>query len=310
MSQDETRPSDIPEAPLEDSLPSAWQPLTRRGVASFSKAPIGRLILVQFIVALLVAAAVLWFLASVWFPIIRESIGKLPDAGSIQNQQLTSPHTSTAPLSENRFLTFLVDVNGVGTPSVATDFRVEFRQRHAALCSPYGCLIREYPPGWTIQFNRPELESWWGAWQLTLYTFTGVAVVVWLFASWLVLATLYGPIARIYSFFKDRRITLVGSWKLAAAALLPGALMIAGAIVLYGLGLLTLLQFLIVWVLHFVVGWAYLFASLLQLPRASDAANLPRNPFDSEEESEKKRGSANPFAGDGASTSAPPNSQP
>src|SRR5690348_7222387 len=111
MSQDETRPSDIPEAPAEDSLPSPWQPLTRRGVASFSKASIGRLLFVQFLAALLVAAAVVWFLAFVWFPIIRESIGRLPDTGTIQNQQLSTPLTSTAPLAENRFLTFLVDAN-------------------------------------------------------------------------------------------------------------------------------------------------------------------------------------------------------
>ena len=300
MSHDDSKASDIPEAPAEDSLPTAWQPLTRRGVAAFSNASIGRLILIQLVVALVVAAAVLWFLATVWFPIIRESIGRLPDAGAIQNQQLTSPHTSTAPLSENRFLTFLVDVSGMGTPSVTTDFRMEFRQRNVALCSLFGCLVREYPPGYIIQFNRPELESWWGAWQLTIYTFTGVAVVVWLFASWFVLATLYCPIVHIYSFFKDRRVTLVGSWKVAAAALLPAAMMVAGAIVLYGLGLISLLQFLILWVLHLVVGWVYLFASSLQLPSASDTANVPRNPFETELEDQKGK-PANPFTSDGPS---------
>jgi len=308
MSHDDTKPSDIHEAPAEEPLSRAWQPLTRRGVAAFSRASVGRLIFIQFIVALLVAAAVLWFLATVWFPIIRESIGRLPDTGTIQNRQLTSPRTSTAPLSENRFLTFLVDAAGTGTPSVATDFRVEFRQHNAALCSIYGCLVREYPPDWTIQFNRPELESWWGAWQLAIYAFTGVAVVVWLFASWFVLATLYGPIARIYSFFKDRRVTLVGSWKLAAAALLPGALMVAGAIVLYGLGLIGLQQLLILWVLHFIVGWVYLFASSLQLPSASDTANLPRNPFETEMEAKHGRAS-NPFADDGPSSSTPQDPQ-
>ena len=301
MSHDESKASDIHEAPSVDPRPTAWQPLTRRGVAAFSAASIGRLILIQFVVALVVAATVLWFLATVWFPIIRESIGKLSDAGAIQNQQLVSPHTSTAPLAENRFLTFLVDVNGTGTPSVTTDFRIEFRQRNFAVCSLFGCHVRVYPPGYTIQFNRPELESWWGAWQLTIYTFTGVAVVVWLFASWFVLATLYCPIVRIYSFFKDRRITLVGSWKLAAAALLPAALMAAGAIVLYGLGLISLVEFLILWALHLIVGWVYLFASPLQLPGASDAAHLPRNPFETELEDQKGK-PANPFTGAGPSS--------
>lgn len=300
MSHDESKTSDIPETPADDALPSAWQPLTRRGVAAFSIASIGRLMVVQFVVALVVAAAVLWFLAFVWFPIIRESIGRLPDAGVIQNQQLASPHISTAPLSENRFLTFLVDVAGTGTPSVATDVRIELRQRNFAFCSLFGCFVRDYPPGYTIQFNRPELESWWGAWQLTLYTFTGVSVVVWLFVSWFILATIYCPIVRIYSFFKDRRITLAGSWKMSAAALLPAALMAAGAIVIYGLGLISLLQFLILWVLHLLVGWVYLFASPLQLPNASDVAQPARNPFETELEDRKTK-PANPFTHDGPS---------
>lgn len=305
MSHDESKPSDIPEAPAEDALPTAWQPLTRRGVAAFSRASIGRLIFVQFVVALVVAASVLWFLATVWFPAIRESIRNLPDTGTIQNQQLASPRASTAPLAEGRFLIFLVDVDEVGTPHVATDFKVDFRRRKIAVCSLFGCFVREYPPGWTIQFNRPELESWWGAWELTIYAASGASVVVCLFASWLVLATLYCPAARIYSFFKDRRITLAGSWRLASAALLPGALMTAIAIVVYGLGLINLVQFLVLWALHFIVGWIYLFASPLQLPHASDASNLPRNPFDMETEAGKSR-APNPFGTGEPPTSSPP----
>ena len=293
MSKDESSPSSDTRSPTSEDrpLPSAWQPLTPRGVAAFSRATLGRLFLVQFIVALLVAGSMIWFLATVWFPATREAIRQLPDTGLIQDQQLNSPRSATEPLVENRFLAFVVNVDGTGTPSLATDLRVEFHRQNFALCSILGCLQIDYPRGSTLQFNRPELESRWAAWELTIYSAAGLAVIVWLVASWLMLATLYCPIARMYAFFKDRQLTVLGSWKLAAAALLPGALLTAAGIVLYGLELIDLLQFLLLWTLHLLVGWVYLFVSPLRLPRASDAAAAPRDPF-----AKPKPASANPFS--------------
>jgi hypothetical protein len=281
MSKDESSPpaAILSSTSEERPLPPAWQPLTPRGVAAFSRAPLGRLLLIQFIVALLAAASVIWFLATVWFPAAREAIRQLPDTGFIQDQQLSSPRLSAEPLVENRFVAFVVNVDGIGIPSFTTDLRVEFHRRNFALCSLLGCLRLDYPPGSTVQFNRPELESWWAAWELTIYSAAGIAVVFGVFAGWLLLAAIYCPIARIYAFFKDRQLTLRGSWNLASAALLPGALLMAAGIVLYGLGLIDLVQLLILWALHLILGWVYLFVSPLRLPRTSDAAPAPRNPF-------------------------------
>ncbi len=293
MSQDASKPSDIPELkPEEWPLTSAWQPLTPRGVAAFALAPLGRLLLVQFIVALLAAGAVLWFLTTAWFPVLRESIRQLPESGGIEDQQLSCPRASTEPLAENHFLSVVVDLDGTGGASLATDLRVEFQRRQLLLCSFPGCLGWNYPKGWVSQFNHPELESWWGAWETVIYLSIGLAVVVGLFANWLLLATLYCAVARLYAFFKDRELTLLGSWKLSAASLLPATLLSASALVLYGLGVIDLLRCLVLWALHLPVGWAYLFASPLRLRRASDALQVPgRNPFGSE-----KPGLSNPFS--------------
>jgi hypothetical protein len=281
MSQDSTSPSTDTRSPISDdrSLPPAWQPVTPRGVAAFSRATFGRLLLVQFLVALLVAGSVIWFLASVWFPATREAVRRLPDTGVIQNQQLSSPPMGAEPLVDSRFLTFVVNVDGISAPSLASDLRVEFHRRNVAVCSLLGCLRLDYPRGRTIQFNRPELESWWAAWELTIYSAVGIGAVLFLFATWSLLATLYCPVARLYAFFKDRQLTLPGSWKLASAALLPGALLTATGIVCYGLELIGLLEFLLLWALHLVVGWVFLFVSTLRLPGASDAVPAIRDPF-------------------------------
>ena len=76
--------------------PTAWQPLTPRGVAAFARAPLMRLLLVQFIFALLAAIAVVWFLRTAWFPTVREAIENLPAQGEMKSGKLEwtadSPH--------------------------------------------------------------------------------------------------------------------------------------------------------------------------------------------------------------------------
>src|SRR6185503_4707986 len=60
------------------SSPS-WQPITFGGVASFAHGSFGRLFVVQFIMALLVAGSVSVFLATAWFPVVEKAIARLPE---------------------------------------------------------------------------------------------------------------------------------------------------------------------------------------------------------------------------------------
>jgi hypothetical protein len=242
----------------------------------------GRLLFVQLVAVLLVSGLGIWFLAAAWSPVFNEAIQQLPKAGLIQNGQLDSPRTSTEPLAENRFLALVMNVPGGSVPIVSSDVRLEFRRWRVAVCSRLGCLALPYPKGTTVQFNQPELESWWGAWETMVYSITALAGVVGLFASWFILATLYCPIIRLYAFFKDRQLTVVGSWKLSAAALMPGELCIAAAFWLYGSGWIDFVRFLELWLLPLPLGWVYLFVSPLRLPRATDAPpGRGRNPFGS-----------------------------
>lgn len=283
MSQDENKASsDIPQ-PLPAGRASlfAWQPITPSGVAAFASARIGRLLIVQLVSAGLIAWCVLWFITTNWFPIVREAIAGLPDQGHIMNQQLSIEQASTQPLAENRFLAIVIDVDGIGTPTIETDLRIEFHRRNVAFCSVFGCLNFDYPRDSIVQFNRPELQSRWGAWQPMILWMTGIGVVVGLFLSWALLASVYFAFVRVYAFFKDRRLSLLGSWKLCSAGLLPAGLFAGGMILLYGLAMVELLHFLLLWLFHFILGWVYLALSPLKLPRASDARpNGPRNPFD------------------------------
>lgn len=300
MPQDAPQPSSptTPAAAASTAPAIPWQPLTPRGVAAFVAARHGWLLAWQLLIAGTAAAAVLWFFQANWFPIIRDAIARLPDQGVIQNRQLSIPIETAGPLAENRFLAILADPDGLGTPSLTTDVRIEFHRRGVAVCSLFGCIPYEYPDGFTIQANRPEVASHWGAWKPTVCWLLGAGTMVWLLVNWFLLATCYCPFVRLYAYFKDRELTLAGSWKLCAAALLPAAVFATTCIVLYGLGLLPLIQFLILWSLHLLIGWCYLILAPLHLPRSGDVPAKVRNPFDDPDAAPASPSKpANPFTG-------------
>ncbi|HLX68344.1 MAG TPA: hypothetical protein VKV04_01840, partial [Verrucomicrobiae bacterium] len=69
------------------------------------------------------------------------------------------------------------------------------------------------------------------------------------------------------------------TWKLAGAALMPGALLLIVAIFLYGFGVLDLVQLATAASVHIIVGWAYTILSVRAVPKLSSRAVAEKNPF-------------------------------
>ena len=129
-----------------------------------------------------------------------------------------------------------------------------------------------------MAFNRTELGPWWGAWAPAILAMVAGLVVAGLMVSWACLATVYFLPAWLVGFFANRDLSLRGSWRLAGAALMPGALFMCAAIFLYGWGALDLVRLAVAAAVHWVMGWVYLFASPFCLPR-HPAAAAKANPF-------------------------------
>jgi hypothetical protein len=256
----------------------AWQPLTMRGVAAFAHASLGRLLLVQLIVALVAAGSVLWFLHQVWFPTVVEAIRQLPPQGELRAGRLDWRGATPSRLAEGRFLAFVVDLDHTGTARGTAQVQVEFGQTDCKVLCLLGRWQGAYPRGWTVAFNRTDLGPWWGAWAPVILAIVAGLVVAGLMLSWACLATVYALPAWLIGFFADRDLTLRGSWRLAGAALMPGALLMAAAIILYGCGALDLVRLAVAAAVHLVMGWIYLFVSPLCLLR-HPAAVAEANPF-------------------------------
>lgn len=266
------------EASGEKNSP-AWQPVTPNGVAAFAGTTFGRLLLVQFAVALLAAAALVWFIRADWFPVVTQALSHVPEQGEVRAQRLDWGGPSPMTLAENRYLALVVDLKHEGEARSPAHLQVEFGQTDIRVFSLFGFWEGIYPRHWRVAANRLELQAWWGAWKPALLAIAGIGTIASLLASWAVLATFYGLVAWLIGFFADRDLSYGGSWRLAGAALMPGALLMTGALIAYGLGVFELLGLLIAAGAHVLVGWIYVVASPWFVPRRVDAPPLKANPF-------------------------------
>jgi hypothetical protein len=266
------------EAP-ESKSQFAWQPFTPQGVAAFAHSSLGRLLVLQFVIASLVAAAVIWFLVTCWFPIIRQSIEALPETGQIRSGVLEWPENSPVRLAESHFLAIVVDVSQTGLARSTAQVSAEFGRSGWRIFSFFGFIELSYPSSWILPFNHKELLPWWGAWNPFLLAGVAASVVGGLMLFWWLLASLYCLPVWVLGFFFDRDLDLKSSWQLAGAAVLPGALFMGGCIVLYGLAYLELFQLGLGWVVHLAIGWIYLFWGALCSSRAPTKVVVKANPF-------------------------------
>lgn len=269
---------------MDATPPTAWQPITPRGVAAFAHATVRRVLMVQFIVALLVAASVAWFLHDSYFPVINKAITQLPATGEIRGGQLNWSGGSPVVLAENRFLALSVDLDQSGQVRAVAHVQFEFSRTNLFVRSLAGYAETGYPTNWIIAANREELQPVWGAWRPAVLAAAVGLVVVGLLVSWFLLATLYAGPIWLLGFFLNRDLSLRGSWCLSAAALMPGALLMVVAISLYDLGVMDLVQMAFVYAAHLVSGWIFLLISPFFVPRIAAGEKLAGNPFNTAKE--------------------------
>jgi hypothetical protein len=264
---------------MNTTAPAAWEPLTPRGVAAFARAPLWRLLLVQLALAALAAGVTGWFLAEEWFPVVRAAIRHLPDRGEIRDRRLNWYGSSPVKLAGNRFLGLGVDLDHTGQLTRDSQVQLEFgRQNLLVMVSPVRTSM-DYPAGWQISFNQAELDPRWGAWEIPLLVGAAFIVVAALLISWALLATIYCLPVRLITLYENRDLNWRQSWRLAGAALMPGALFLTFALVLCSLSLMSPVELGLAWLLHLVIGWIYLFISPFFLPRHPSAETMRGNPF-------------------------------
>jgi hypothetical protein len=268
-------PQKTPDKPLTPT--QAWQPFTPRGIAAFSVATLSRLVAVQLAGAALIVIALLCALQVAWVPVIDDAIQQLPDAGSIRRGELNFGGESPKRLAGNSRFGVAVDLAGTREAGQVADVEATFEKSRVVLRGPFGAAWRRYDPNYVISFNRPELAPAWDAWRWPALALLAVGTVLALFAMWWALALIYSPLVKFIAFFLDRAVTWRGAWRVSGAALMPGAVLMMVALLLYGYGVINLLRFGLLYALHGVTGLVFVFTTPWFLPKFSTP--LASNPF-------------------------------
>src|SRR5262245_2453255 len=131
----------------EQSKTRSWLPLTPRGVATFARSSWWRLLLVQFIFAVLVAGAVVWLLDTAWFPTSQKAIRQLPARGEITSGRVTAFTNAPQLLAEGPFLAVVLDLNHSGQIRSTAHVQVEFGRSDVRVISLFGYAVHAYPVG-------------------------------------------------------------------------------------------------------------------------------------------------------------------
>jgi len=253
--------------------------VARGGLAAFARASAGRLAGVQLVVALATAACVVWFVETAWAPVVVEAIRQLPPRAEIREGVLQWKGDNPATLAEGAFLSFAVDLGHGGKHRTPAQVQVEFGRSECLVISLLGERSVPYRRPDVVEFGRESLEPLWGAWHPLLVGGTALAVVFGLPLIWGAIASLYTLPVYLAGLFGHRDLPFSASWRLAGASLMPGAVFMDLAIVLYGLGFLDLVRLSLAVAVHFLIGWGFLAAGLLSTPRHSPTATASANPF-------------------------------
>jgi hypothetical protein len=271
--------TDNSNSPSVPEPPAAWQPFTFGGVAAFANARLTRLLAAELATAVLVAASAVWLLHRAYCPIILQAIQKMPETARVADGALQGvPDTLMA---ESPFLAIVAKPQAGGEIGQDADLQIQLRQNDVCTGSVFwpdwGWDI-QYGRGTSINLARSNLEPWWSAWQPVLLAGAAGAGVLSLLLVWAVLAVIYMAPAKFIAWVADRFLTWGGAWRLASAALLPGAVVMAVAIMLYAWSAIDLVGLSFFIAIHMMIGWIYLVGGSCKATRLLPDESK-RNPF-------------------------------
>jgi len=265
----------------------AWQPLTFGGVAALAQASTGRLFLVGLVVAGVMALATTrtWYVA--WVPVIEAAIKLLPDRSEIRNGQLVWPGRRPVRLADNSFLAIAVSPE-TSAGTAGSDVTVEFTGNGCTASSILGSVFIPYPDSSSATFERIALAAQWQAWRPHLVAGTFLALITSVWALWLAVGLSVAPLVRLYTAMLGRAAGFGACVRLVIAACMPGELLMALGVMLYGLRHISLAELLAVAALHVLAVTAYVLISPLWLPSRTAPGTPPAR--------RRRARSNNPFA--------------
>ncbi len=267
------------ESESHDSIHALPVPLTLPGTVAFSRRSAAWLLLVWLLLAGLASATCLWFIHSRWIPVAEESIESFPTTLLLENGEVDPLPTSEPIQHQNGFLSIVATGSTQSHGNLTADFQITITPNELRFHSLLGHLALPYPAETMIDLAPAFLKPWWKARKVPYTVVAFGTIMICLLVTWIGLASLYFFPIIVLAYFRDRRCQFWKTWRLGGSVLIPGALIMTLAILLYGFHLLNLLGLLVAAALHIVVPWLYVFGTIKHIPRVNAILPRGKNPF-------------------------------
>lgn len=278
------------EADAEFPSPSApWLPLTPGRAARLAAFHPGRLAVLTLLAAATIAGAVLRLADVGWFPAVEEAIAQVPAGAALDGGMLVWPENHRRVLADNMYLSIAVGPVADAPGVQAADLHFEFTAEALWVTWMAGHLRLGYPAGYVIDLDRKTLEPLWQAWRPHLHAGVFLATMLLAVLAWGLMALVLAPFVTLLAGLIRRCCGLGVAWRLSLAAFLPGSVLLAAAIFLYGFRYLNVPMALAAMGLQVVVALLLLGSAPWYLRRRlSKAPSVGRTPAEAP--------SDNPFA--------------
>lgn len=246
----------------------AFLPFTFGGIARFGYAKRVYLLTVEIIVALFCSLCVVWFFCGTYFPVVGTAIDALPDGPvKIANGFLIWEDERDGVLAQSPKLSIVVRAYKT-SPRLGreSDLALELSEQEVRLYSfgrytpiPYG--QKEF------SLERQRAIPWWEAWMGPIIFWVWFISFFSLIFIWQCFSFLYMFIIKGIAWIARRKITWSGSYTMAGATLMLGAILMGIAILGYGADYYGLPGLVIATIIHFLPAWIFLLICPFLLPR-------------------------------------------
>jgi hypothetical protein len=225
-----------------------------------------------------------WSLRVAWWPVFERAAESFPETGaSVTNGNFVWPEPQPRILADAPHLGIAVRPDATEPPGRIADLQLELTPSHVRLAGVAGFVELPWPPDVALPLGRHEAVAAWGAWRRPLLAAATTATATGVFLLWTVLATALAIPARIAAWILRRELTLSGSWRMAAAAMLAGSVVMFAGVFGYTVRLLSWPGLAAVLAGHVLIGGLWLVWGILERPAAAKKEKAAKNPFDTGE---------------------------
>ena len=258
------------------------QPFSPAGVAAFATRPPWQ-VAAWWLAALVAAVAVIrlaWL--STWEAALEEASRALPPAaGAVVGGRLAwSNAAPVLTLHGGPFLGVAVCPDDPTARGRTADVQLVLHREGFAFGSLLGTLSLPYPPALRLPLDPVTTPGSWAGWRGPVRNAVTLAAVVALPAGWALLTLLYTPSIWLWCRVLGREASFGACTRMTGASLVPGALLMTGALGLYALGGLQLEGLLLAQPAHLLPGWILCLLAPRHLPPpVAPAPETGPNPF-------------------------------